>query len=110
MGVLSRGRPLTWSEILPIRTLVKQHALNDLISIIVKHRCRTNDRFLWGDEVLLVHCLAFVVSTRAFVCVSIQVEYSLVRFDHQKKRVQLLLRADEILSRLREINERNKDQ
>jgi len=51
MGVLSTGRPLTWSEINPVRSILKQHAVNDLIEILRKHRHRRNDRFLWGDEV-----------------------------------------------------------
>ena len=50
MGVLSTGRPLTWSEIASVRSILKKHALNDLISILNKHR-RRNDNFLWGDEV-----------------------------------------------------------
>jgi len=53
MGVLATGRALTWAEILPLRLILKNHALNDLISIWNKHRHRTNDHFLWGDEVRL---------------------------------------------------------
>jgi glutamate--cysteine ligase catalytic subunit len=51
MGVLSTGRPLSWSEIIPVRSILKKHALNDLINIFNKHRERRNDDFLWGDEV-----------------------------------------------------------
>jgi hypothetical protein len=51
MGVLSIGRPLTWSEIVSVRSILKNYALNDLISILTKHRTRRNDDFLWGDEV-----------------------------------------------------------
>ena len=51
MGILSTGRPLTWSEIASVvRSILKKHALNDLINILNKHR-RRNDNFLWGDEV-----------------------------------------------------------
>ncbi|CAF0977804.1 unnamed protein product [Adineta steineri] len=82
MGVLSTGRPLTWNEIVPYRSILKNHALNDLITILNKHRHRTNDAFLWGDEI----------------------EYSLLRFDHKTKRVQLLLKADEILSKFNQLD------
>jgi hypothetical protein len=51
MGVLSTGRPLNWSEIIPVRSILKNHALNDLIRILNRHRKRRNDAFLWGDEV-----------------------------------------------------------
>ena len=51
MGVLSTGRPLTWNEIVPIRSILKTYALKDLINILTKHRQRRNDPFLWGDEV-----------------------------------------------------------
>ena len=80
MGVLSICRPLTWSEIVSVKSILKNSALNDLISILNKHRTRRNDDFLWGDEI----------------------EYSLLRFDHSNKRVQLLLKGDQILSKLKE--------
>lgn len=51
MGVLSTGRPLNWSEIVGVRSILKTHALNDLILILNKHLKRRNDDFLWGDEV-----------------------------------------------------------
>jgi len=51
MGVLSDGRPLTWSEIVPVRSILKTHALNDLILIFNKHLQRRKDDFVWGDEV-----------------------------------------------------------
>jgi hypothetical protein len=57
MGVLSTGRPLSWSEIIPVRSILKTHAVNDLISILDKHRNRRNDDFLWGDEVKLIFLL-----------------------------------------------------
>lgn len=85
MGVLSTGRPLTWSEISQVRSILKTHALNDLILIWKKHRSRTNDDFLWGDEI----------------------EYTLVRFDHQNQRVQLLLKAHEILSKINQLRSNN---
>jgi hypothetical protein len=60
MGVLSIGRPLTWSEIVSVRSTLKNYALNDLILILNKHRTRRNDDFLWGDEV------SFIVFRRFF--------------------------------------------
>ncbi|UJR24145.1 hypothetical protein I4U23_027111 [Adineta vaga] len=80
MGVLSTGRPLDWKEIVQVRSILKEHALNDLIHILNQHSQRKNDEFLWGDEI----------------------EYSLIRFDHENKRVQLLLKSDEILTKFNE--------
>ncbi|CAM2724594.1 unnamed protein product [Rotaria socialis] len=82
MGILSNGRPLNWSEIQSVKTILKNHALNDLILILNKHKKRHNDEFLWGDEI----------------------EYSLIRFNHENKRVQLCLKADEILKRFQQLN------
>ena len=45
MGVLSAGRPLTWKEIVEVRTLLKNDACNDLIKILRKHSQRKNDPF-----------------------------------------------------------------
>lgn len=53
MGILSLGRPLNYNEIVAVKSQLKSDALNDLISIFVKHRERRNDEFLWGDEVRL---------------------------------------------------------
>ena len=38
-----------------------------------------------------------------------KVELTLVRFDHQKKRVQLLLKGHELLPILEELNEKIED-
>lgn len=51
MSQLLTDRALNWSEIVQIKSILKNHALNDLISIFKTHRHRTNNRFLWGDEV-----------------------------------------------------------
>ncbi|CAF4290320.1 unnamed protein product, partial [Rotaria magnacalcarata] len=82
MGILSNGRPLNWSEIQSVKTIFKNHALNDLILILNKHKKTHNDEFLWSDEI----------------------EYSLIRFNHENKRVQLCSKADEILKRFQQLN------
>ncbi|CAF2082725.1 unnamed protein product [Rotaria magnacalcarata] len=82
MGILSNGRPLNWSEIQSVKTIFKNHALNDLILILNKHKKTHNDAFLWSDEI----------------------EYSLIRFNHENKRVQLCSKADEILKRFQQLN------
>ena len=51
MGILSAGRPLSYSEIVSVRSKLLESALDDLISILVKHRQRRKDDFFWGDEV-----------------------------------------------------------
>ncbi|CAF2135969.1 unnamed protein product [Rotaria magnacalcarata] len=50
--------------------------------MILDNRFPDNDEFLWGDEI----------------------EYSLIRFNHENKRVQLCLKANEILKRFQQLN------
>ncbi|CAF4113007.1 unnamed protein product [Adineta steineri] len=85
IGVLTEGTALSWNEIVPICQVYRSYALSQLVKIFEKCRDYQGDSFLWGDEL----------------------EFTLVHFDHSNKRVQLLLKAHEILPRLVETNEEN---
>ncbi|CAF3904200.1 unnamed protein product [Adineta steineri] len=87
MGVLTEGTPLSWNEIVPICQVYRSYALSQLIKVFEKCKDYQGDSFLWGDEL----------------------EFTLVHFDHSKKRVQLLLEAHEILPRLVETNKETHD-
>ncbi|CAF1186572.1 unnamed protein product [Didymodactylos carnosus] len=88
MGLLEEGHPLTWNQIAVHLPELKKQALEQLIRIWEKNKNRTNDTQTWGDEVGLKI-----------------VEFSLLRFDHASKRVQLLLKAHEYLPKLKKLNE-----
>lgn len=80
MGLLSQGTPLSWEETKRHSDYVRRRGILQFIKLYNETRHRRNDRLLWGDEV----------------------EYMLVRFDHERRRVQLLLRGAEMIQQLNE--------
>ncbi|XP_078356299.1 glutamate--cysteine ligase catalytic subunit-like [Oculina patagonica] len=78
MGLLSLGTPLTWSETKQYADHVRKHGILQLIHIYHKQKDRENDCLKWGDEV----------------------EYTLIKFDHENKKVYCNLKAKEILDAL----------
>ena len=98
MGLLTEGTPLSWEEIVSVRDIYRSYALSQLVCVFNKYKDRQGDCFLWGDEVqyfltLFLYFLYF------------KLEFALVRFDHAEKRVQLLLKAHQLLPRLIDLNE-----
>ncbi|UJR10396.1 hypothetical protein I4U23_014599 [Adineta vaga] len=87
MGVLAEGTVMSWNEIVKVRDAYRSYALSQLIRVFEKYQNQQGHCFEWGDEL----------------------EFSMVRFDHSNKRVQLLLTGDKILPYLRKINEANLD-
>jgi len=85
MGLLSVGTLLDWKETKSHADLVRQKGIQQFINIYNKVKERKNDCLKWGDEV----------------------EFSLIKFDHENKRCYLLLRADQLLPVLQEPEERN---
>ena len=104
MGLLSEGRPLTWKEIVDVLAQLKRDGLNELIEIFHHSKDRQGDDFNWGDEVR--HSF-FVLDENLFLL--LQVELTLLRFDHSKKNVKLLLKAHQFLEELRENNQKITD-
>ncbi len=51
MGLQKSGFPLSWSEIVAGRDILRNNALSQLLRIFEKHKDRRRDCFLWGDEV-----------------------------------------------------------
>ncbi|CAF2137942.1 unnamed protein product [Rotaria magnacalcarata] len=85
MGLLTLGRPLNWEETKNYASLIREHGIEQFIHIHNKLKDRRNDCLKWGDEV----------------------EFLMVHFDHENKRVQLALRSHEILSTLMEPQDQN---
>ncbi|XP_038051745.1 glutamate--cysteine ligase catalytic subunit-like [Patiria miniata] len=87
MGLLSLGKPLSWEEIKAngYDEHIRRHGLIQFVSLYNKLKDRPCDVLKWGDEV----------------------EYMLVKLDHENKSAKLLLKAEEILPTLQEQEENN---
>lgn len=83
MGVLTDGTPLSWEEITSVCEVFRSYALSQLVCIYQKFKDRQGDPFFWGDEL----------------------EFSLIHFDRTNRRVQLLLKAHDLLPRLNQLNQ-----
>lgn len=78
MGLLTMGQALDWSETKPVIDHVKYHGILQFINVYRRLKDRRDDCFKWGDEI----------------------EYMIVKFDHENKKVRLSLRGGEILNQL----------
>ncbi|XP_036269926.1 glutamate--cysteine ligase catalytic subunit isoform X4 [Pipistrellus kuhlii] len=84
MGLLSQGSPMSWEETKRHADHVRRHGILQFLHIYHAVKDRHRDVLKWGDEV----------------------EYMLVSFDHENKRVQLLLSGEEVVEALQEKGEK----
>ncbi|XP_065256887.1 glutamate--cysteine ligase catalytic subunit isoform X2 [Emys orbicularis] len=84
MGLLSQGSPLSWEETQRHAEHVRRHGILQFLHIYHAVAERQKDVLKWGDEV----------------------EYILVAFDHEHKKVRLSLTGEEVLYTLQEKGER----
>ncbi|XP_061210962.1 glutamate--cysteine ligase catalytic subunit isoform X2 [Neopsephotus bourkii] len=84
MGLLSQGSPLSWEETRRYAEHVRKHGILQFLHIYRALRDRHKDVLKWGDEV----------------------EYMLVKFDHDKKKVRLALCGEEVLQTLQDKGEK----
>lgn len=84
MGLLSQGSPLSWEETQRYADHVRRHGILQFLHIYHAVKDRHKDVLKWGDEV----------------------EYMLVSFDHENKKVQLVLSGEDVLETLQEKGER----
>ncbi|CAF3551830.1 unnamed protein product [Rotaria sp. Silwood1] len=87
MGLLTEGCPLTWEETKKYAQYVREHGVEQFINIYKQLKDRRNDCLKWGDEV----------------------EFIMVRFDHEKKKVHLVLKAHKLLPILTKPEDENPD-
>ncbi len=80
MGLLSLGSPLSWAETEPLVEQIKEQGLRQFVLNYDRLKSRQGDCLKWGDEI----------------------EYMVVKFDHQNRRVRLALRGPELLQKLQE--------
>ncbi|CAD6198734.1 unnamed protein product [Caenorhabditis auriculariae] len=78
MGLLTNGSPLSWDEMVPYIDYIKKHGISQFINLYHKLKSRQGDCLKWGDEI----------------------EYTIVKFDHENKKVRVSCRAEEVLTRL----------
>ncbi|XP_059685038.1 glutamate--cysteine ligase catalytic subunit isoform X2 [Gavia stellata] len=84
MGLLSQGSPLSWEETRRHAEHVRKHGILQFLHIYRAVRDRHKDVLKWGDEV----------------------EYMLVKFDHENKKVRLVLCGEEVLQTLQDKGEK----
>ncbi|XP_040839498.1 glutamate--cysteine ligase catalytic subunit isoform X5 [Ochotona curzoniae] len=84
MGLLSQGSPLSWEETKRHADHVRRHGILQFLNIYHAVKDRHKDVLKWGDEV----------------------EYMLVSFNHENKKVQLVLSGEQVLETLQEQGER----
>jgi len=87
MGLLTKGTPLAWEDSKKYHAHVKKHGIIQFLNIYRKMKTRTNDTFLWGDEV----------------------EAVMMTVDHEKKTAKLCLRGSQILAQLQKATDLLKD-
>ncbi|KAH7719127.1 gamma-glutamylcysteine synthetase [Aphelenchoides avenae] len=76
MGLLTEGLPLPWNKVLPHVEYIKQHGILQFINLYNRTKSIQGGPLKWGDEV----------------------EYTIVKFDHDQKKVRVALKADELLA------------
>ncbi|XP_015477867.1 glutamate--cysteine ligase catalytic subunit isoform X4 [Parus major] len=84
MGLLSQGSPLSWEETRRYAEHVRRHGILQFLHIYRALRDRHKDVLKWGDEV----------------------EYMLVKFDHENKKVRLVLCGEEVVQTLQDRGEK----
>eukprot|EP00106_Octopus_bimaculoides_P017895 XP_014785337.1 PREDICTED: glutamate--cysteine ligase catalytic subunit-like [Octopus bimaculoides] len=75
MAFVTDGTLMKWEEIKPYIPHIKRQARRQFVHQYKKYKDPKNFPFYWGDEI----------------------EYSLIRFDHEKRVVQLLLNSMSLL-------------
>lgn len=83
MGLLSLGTPLEWSESRAHNEHVRQSGIEQLLNIFRQHGTRTNDAFLWGDEV--EYMLVDVDATAHTARLAIEKDYILEDLNDDEK-------------------------
>lgn len=85
MGLLTKGTPLSWDETVPYLDFIKKHGVAQFVALYYRLKDRERDQLRWGDEI----------------------EYTIVKFDDEHRKVRVSNRADELLKRLQAQEEVN---
>ncbi|KAH7644615.1 glutamate-cysteine ligase-like protein [Dermatophagoides farinae] len=87
MGLLSIGEPLSWPETKSYAEYIREHGIKQFINLYNLCKTKTSEVLKFGDEI----------------------EYMIVKFDHQSKKVRVSNRAIELLKILQEPEENGQD-
>jgi len=87
MGLLTVGTPLNWADVRQHADYVRKKGIVQFLNIYKNLKNRRNDGLKWGDEV----------------------EFNVIKFDHEKKRVYLLLKAETMLPILQEAENKHEE-
>ncbi|XP_052763772.1 glutamate--cysteine ligase catalytic subunit-like [Mya arenaria] len=87
MGLLTEGSPLSWKDTKSHADHVRKHGIIQFINEFKRLRNRTKDVLYWGDEV----------------------EYMLVKLDHENKTAKLSLKAESVLQTLQQVEKDHPD-
>lgn len=85
MGLLIEGTPLKWEDMKQYRAYIKEHGTKQFINIWRLFKDRSQDEFLWGDEV----------------------ETLIVHMDKKTNFASISLRANEILEELHQLQQKS---
>ncbi|KDQ20142.1 hypothetical protein BOTBODRAFT_27552 [Botryobasidium botryosum FD-172 SS1] len=88
MGPRIEGEPLHWDDAKEYATHIRDHGVTQFLNVWRKFKSRQNDVFTWGEEI----------------------EYMIVSFDDQAKKVDLSLRQTEILEAIPKLYEKIRKQ
>ncbi|KAI3411749.1 Zn finger-containing GTPase- Activating Protein for ARF [Globodera pallida] len=78
MGLLTLGTPLGWPKTVEHLQYIKAHGIDQFIALYHRVKGRERDQLRWGDEI----------------------EYTIVKFDDEHKKVRVSLRAKDLLDAL----------
>ncbi|CAG8652443.1 34349_t:CDS:10, partial [Gigaspora margarita] len=78
MGLISEGKPLPWEQAKKYAEHIRNHGINQFLSIYNKTKNRDKNYLLWGDEI----------------------EYMVIAYDDESKNAKLSLRTYDILHKL----------
>merc|ERR1712198_386960 len=78
MGLLSEGKPMAWEDMKGWQEHVRKYGVEQFIKLYHRLKDEKGRVLKWGDEV----------------------EYIIVKLDHQEKKARLSLRAEELLAQL----------
>uniref|UniRef100_A0A0L8G164 Glutamate--cysteine ligase n=1 Tax=Octopus bimaculoides TaxID=37653 RepID=A0A0L8G164_OCTBM len=92
MAFVTDGTLMKWEEIKPYIPHIKRQARRQFVHQYKKYKDPKNFPFYWGDEAQTSKLVKVMVENRF-----LQIEYSLIRFDHEKRVVQLLLNSMSLL-------------
>ncbi|CAH1101819.1 unnamed protein product [Psylliodes chrysocephalus] len=78
MGLADAGSPLSHEETMKWASHIRKHGIVQFINLFKKQKTRRGDVFKWGEEI----------------------EYTIVKFDDDKREVKLNLKGEELLKEL----------